>query len=169
MRPPASRVFRVLAGEAFRDAMRRRIVPVIAVVSLLSLVLVDGCTACGTPSVVQDGVPIELPTIAGWAALVIFGVLALWVIVLAGVLASDHLVEPLDDGSASLVLARPVGRSTFALTRLVGVLGITFVTGAVLLGGASLCFTGATEFPWIRRSGRGAPARSAPSPSQRSR
>jgi len=135
VRPPASRVFRVLAGEAFRDAMRRRIVPVIAVVSLLSLVLVDGCTACGTPSVVQDGVPIELPTIAGWAALVIFGVLALWVIVLAGVLASDHLVEPLDDGSASLVLARPVGRSTFALTRLVGVLGITFVTGAVLLGG----------------------------------
>jgi len=41
--------------------------------------------------------------------------------------------------------------------------------GPCCWGGASLCFTGATEFPWIRRSGRGAPARSAPSPSQRSR
>ena len=135
--PRASRVFRALAGEAIRDAMRRRIVPVIAVVSLLSLVVVDGCTACGTPSLTQDGVAIDLPSVAGWAGLVIFAVLALWVIVLAGVLASDHLAEPLSDGSASLLLARPVGRSTFALTRLVGVLVITFIAGVVLLGGSA--------------------------------
>ncbi|MFQ5417856.1 MAG: hypothetical protein ACE5FL_12520, partial [Myxococcota bacterium] len=63
---------------------------------------------------------------------------ALWVMVLGGVLASDHLTETLDDGSACLVLARPVGRATFVLARLAGALGITAVTGAVLLGGAAL-------------------------------
>jgi hypothetical protein len=57
--------------------------------------------------------------------------------VLAGILGSDHLAETLADGSASLVLARPVGRVTFALSRLAGVLAIAFVTGAVLLGGTT--------------------------------
>jgi len=145
--PSTSRVFQVLAGDAIRDAMRRRVVPVIAAVSLLSLVIVDGCTACGPPSVVQDGVAIQLSSVAGWAALVIFAVLALWVIVLAGVLASDHLAAPLDDGSASLVLARPVGRPTFALTRLVGVLAIAFLTGAVLLGGSAALLHGRHGVP----------------------
>jgi ABC-type transport system involved in multi-copper enzyme maturation permease subunit len=45
--------------------------------------------------------------------------------------------ETFDDGSASLVLARPVGRATFALSRLAGVLAIAFATGAVLLGGTT--------------------------------
>ena len=127
------RIFRALSGEAIRDALRRRIVPVIAAISLLSLFVVDGCTSCATPSIVQDGVAIEVPEVAGWAGAVIYSVLALWVIVLAGILASDHLVEPLSDGSASLVLARPVGRSTFALTRLVGLLTITTMTGLVVV------------------------------------
>jgi hypothetical protein len=130
-------VFRALAGEAVHDAVRRRIVPAIAAVSLLSLVVVDSCTSCGTPSIVQNGVPVELPEIAGWTGMVIFAVLSLWVMVLAGVLASDHLRETLADGSASLVLARPVDRATFALSRLAGVLVIVFVTGAVLLGGST--------------------------------
>jgi len=131
------RIFRALAGEAVHDAVRRRIVPAIAVVSLLSLVAVDSCTSCGTPSIVQNGVPVELPEIAGWTGMVIFAVLALWAMVLAGILASDHLAETLADGSASLVLARPVGRPTLALARLAGALAIAFVTGAVLLGGTT--------------------------------
>ena len=135
--PSASRVFRALTGEAVHDAVRRRIVPVIAVVSLLSLVVVDGCTACGAPAIVQDGVPVEIPEIAGWTGMVIFAVLGLWAMVLAGILASDHLAETLADGSAALVLARPVGRPAFALARLVGVLGIAFVMGVVLLGGTT--------------------------------
>jgi hypothetical protein len=87
---------------------------------------------------VRNGAEVDVANIAGWAGMVIFSVLALWVMVLAGVLATDHLTETLEDGSACLVLARPVGRSTFALARLAGVLGITAVTGAVLLGVATL-------------------------------
>jgi hypothetical protein len=135
--PESSRVFRALAGEAVRDAIRRRIVAAIAVVSLLSLLAVDGCTACGGPTLVQDGVEVQLPEVAGWAGMVIFAVLGLWSMVLAGMLASDHLAEPLSDGSAVLVLARPVGRSTFALARLVGALAIAFATAFVLLGGST--------------------------------
>ena len=74
MTPNRSRVFRALSGEAVRDAIRRRIVAAIAVVSLLSLLVVDGCTACGTPTIVQNGVPVQLPEVAGWAGLVIFAV-----------------------------------------------------------------------------------------------
>lgn len=130
-------IFPTLAGEAVSDAVRRRIVPAIAVVSLLSLLVVDSCTSCA-PTVTQNGVPIEVPEIAGWTGMVIFAVLALWAMVLAGVLGSDHLAETLSDGSASLVLARPVGRATFALSRLAGVLAIAFATGGVLLGGTTV-------------------------------
>ncbi len=52
---------------------------------------------------------------------------------LAGILASDHLAHPIFDGSATLILARPVGRSAYALTRLTGALAIALTTGAVLL------------------------------------
>ena len=138
MRASASRVFRALLGEAIHDAVRRRIVPVIAVVSLLSLMLVDGCTSCtSAPTIVQNGVSVEVPEVAGWAGMVIFAVLALWTMVLAGVLASDHLAEVLDDGTAPLVLSRPVSRASFASARLGGVLVIALVTGIVLLGGTT--------------------------------
>lgn len=137
MKPPGARTFWALMGEAVRDAVRRRIVPAIAVVSLLSLLVVDSCTSCATPVITQNGVAVELPEVAGWTGLVIFAVLALWAMVLAGILGSDHLAETLTDGSASLVLARPVGRATFALSRLAGALAIAFVTGAVLLGGTT--------------------------------
>jgi hypothetical protein len=136
MTPPGGRIFWALTGEAVRDAVRRRIVPAIAVISLLSLLMVDSCTSCA-PAISQNGVPVELPEIAGWTGMVIFAVLALWVMVLAGILGSDHLAETLSDGSASLVLARPVGRPVFALSRLSGALVIAFATGAVLLGGTT--------------------------------
>ena len=106
-------------------------------VSLLSLMMVDGCTSCASPTVVQDGVEVALPDVAGWTGMVIFTVLGLWTMVLAGVLASDHLAEVLADGTAPLVLSRPVSRGSFALARLCGVLLIAFVTGAVLLGGTT--------------------------------
>jgi ABC-type transport system involved in multi-copper enzyme maturation permease subunit len=136
MTPPGARIFWALTGEAVRDAVRRRIVPAIAVISLLSLLMVDSCTSCA-PAITQNGVSVELPEIAGWTGMVIFAVLALWVMVLAGILGSDHLAETLTDGSASLILARPVGRATVALSRLAGALAIAFVTGAVLLGGTT--------------------------------
>lgn len=60
-------------------------------------------------------------------------VLGLWTLILAGVLASDHLAEALEDGSATLSLARPVSRDSFALARLFGAVAIAVATGGVLL------------------------------------
>jgi hypothetical protein len=73
----------------------------------------------------------------------------LWTLLLAGFLASDHLAEPLADGSASLVLARPVGRSSFALARLAGALAIALVSGAVLLGGAGVLLHLRQGLAWL--------------------
>ncbi len=134
MRHAATRVFSELASEAFRDAMRRRIVPVIVVFALLSLLAVDSCTSCaGSSQIVRGGEQVPVHEISGWAGMLIFTVLSLWTMVLAGLLASDHLAETVFDGSANLILARPVRRSEFALARLAGALGIAYVTGAVVL------------------------------------
>ena len=129
--------FRALAGEAFADAIRRRIVPVIVVISLLSLMAVDGCTRCATGQLDVNGQVVPMADLAGWTGMVIFSALALWTMVLAGVVASDHLSHPLTDGSAALSLARPVSRNTFALSRLAGALAISYATGALLLGGTA--------------------------------
>ena len=134
MRPAATTVFCALAGEAFRDAMRRRIVPVVAVFALLSLLAVDSCTSCaGSSQIVENGTEVSTNDISGWTGMLIFTVLSLWTMVLAGLLASDHLAETVLDGSANLILARPVRRSEFALARLAGSLGIAYATGAVVL------------------------------------
>ena len=77
MNASAGRIFRALSSEAIRDGVRRRIVPVIAAVSLLSLALVDGCTSCAAPTIVSDGVSVDLPDVAGWTGFLIYSVLGL--------------------------------------------------------------------------------------------
>jgi ABC-type transport system involved in multi-copper enzyme maturation permease subunit len=133
-RPSTLRSFRILAAEALEDAVRRRVVAAIVAVSVLSLLGIDSCTSCAGGNLIVDGQPRALPQIAGATGLLTFSVLALWCMALATVLAAEHLVQTLDDGSASLCLARPVGRATFAFSRLAGALAIALVTGAVLLG-----------------------------------
>lgn len=130
----ALRGFAVLAMEAIQDAVRRRIVAAIAAVSVLSLLWIDSCTSCAGGDVVINGQTTELASVAGWTGALTYGVLALWSLVLAGVLAAEHLAQTLSDGSAVLCLARPVGRTHFALARLVGALTIALVTAALLLG-----------------------------------
>jgi hypothetical protein len=130
----AARSLGILSAEAVQDAIRRRVVAAIAVVSLLSLLGIDGCTRCAGASVVVDGQARELPQVAGATGLLTFTVLSLWCIALAGVLAAEHLRQTLEDGSAALCLARPVGRGTFAFARLAGALGIALATGVLLLG-----------------------------------
>ena len=44
--PSPARVFGLLAREALADATRRRIVPLIAAMALLSLFFVNTCTSC---------------------------------------------------------------------------------------------------------------------------
>lgn len=147
MRPSLLTQFRTLAGEAVLDAVRRRIIAAIAVVSVLSLMLVDTCTTCSGGELMVNGEVQEMASIAGWSGTVTFIVLGLWSIVLAGVLASEHLSQTLADGSATLTLARPVGRGTFAFARLAGALSIAFVTGAVLLGGTALFLAARSGLP----------------------
>jgi hypothetical protein len=125
-----------LAREALADALRRRIAAAVAVAALASVAMLDSCTSCA-PSVTVDGEVRELTELAGAAGLGTFVMLGLWVIALAGVLASDHLRATLEDGSALLSLARPVSRDSFALARLAGVLGLTLGAGAVVLGAAT--------------------------------
>lgn len=138
--PGALRVFQILAVEAVADAVRRRIVPVIVVLAVVSLFFIDSCTSC-SPTVIQNGQPVELSQLAGFAGVISIVSLGLWTLVLAGTLASDHLAEPLADGSANLVLSRPVSRGSFALTRLAGTLGLALLTGAVLLGTSGFLFS----------------------------
>ena len=148
MTPNASRVFSVLAREALADALRRRLVLAIAVASLLSLQAVNSCTSCGTATIVRDGQVVELPQVAGMGALTLMIACALWTLLLAGFLASDHLAEPLDDGSAALLLARPVGRGRFALARLAGALAIALASGAVLLLATGGLLHARQGLPW---------------------
>ena len=124
--------FALLSREALADATRRRIVPLIAVMALLSLLFVDSCTSC-SPEVTVQGQEVPLSGVSGLLGLVVMVVLGLWTQVLAGILASDHLAEPLADGSAALVLSRPVSRGAFALSRLAGTVLLALGTGAALL------------------------------------
>jgi hypothetical protein len=135
--------FATLAAEAIHDAVRRRIVAAIIVLCVLSLMGVDGCTSCagGELRIDSAGASLDeltsLADLAGASGAVLFTMLGMWIVVLAGILASDHLQQTLEDGSANLCLARPVGRGTFALARLAGALGVALSAGAVLLGTAT--------------------------------
>jgi hypothetical protein len=138
--PSTFQVLRILTAEAVADAVRRRIVPVIAGLALVSLFFLDSCTSC-SPTVTENGQQLELAQIAGFAGMISVVSLGLWSLVLAGVLAADHLAEPLSDGSANLVLARPVSRGAFASSRLGGTLGLAMLTAAVLLGASGVLFS----------------------------
>jgi ABC-type transport system involved in multi-copper enzyme maturation permease subunit len=140
------RAFALLAVEALRDAVRRRIAGAILVVCVLSVLMIDSCTGC-SPRIDVNGEVRELSELAGAAGIVTFVMLSLWIATLAGVLASDHLRETLEDGSAALALARPVGRGAFALARLAGALVLALGAGAVLLGSAGFLLATRQEVP----------------------
>ncbi len=129
------RGFALLAIEAARDALRRRFAVAIAVVLALSLLWVRSCTDFG--NVTFDQRAVDPALIAGFLAPVLFSLQALAVLLMAGVLASDHLARPLADGSSALWLARPVSRGAYAGARLAGALAVALGAGAVLLGGTA--------------------------------
>ena len=133
------RGFALLALEAARDALRRRFAVAIAIVLALSLLWVRSCTDFGPVTLNQQAVDPAL--IAGFLAPVLFSLQALAVLLIAGVLASDHLARPLAEGSSALWLARPVSRGAYAGARLAGTLAIALGAGAVLLGGTAALLT----------------------------
>ena len=126
----------LLTAEAVHDARRRRIVLVVLVVCIASLLMMNSCTSCSGELSVEGDVALPFD-ILGWAGVSLFCVIGLWVIVLAGLLAADHLTASLEDGSALLVLSRPVSRAEFAIARLLGALAVSVGAGAILLGGAT--------------------------------
>jgi hypothetical protein len=128
--------FLLLVAEAVGDAFRRRIAGGVAIAGLLSIAMLESCTGC-TPSINVNGEVRELVEVRGAFGFTTFLVPGLWGIALAGVLASDHLRATLDDGSAALSLSRPIRRESFALARLAGVMGVTGVAGAFVLGTAA--------------------------------
>lgn len=133
------RGFLLLSQEAARDALRRRFAVAVAVVLALSLLWVRSCTDFGNVSFNQRAVDPAL--IAGFLAPVLFSLQALAVLLIAGVLASDHLARPLAEGSSALWLARPVSRGAYAGARLAGTLAVALGAGAVLLGGTAALLT----------------------------
>lgn len=138
--------FGALLAEAIRDAVRRRIVAGVVIVCVLSVMMLDTCTSCGG-EVMINGEMRSVADIQGGLGGLTIVVLGLWVVVLAGVLAADHLRETLEDGSARMSLARPVARATFAFARLAGALSIALATGVVLLGAASALLAARSDLP----------------------
>jgi hypothetical protein len=126
--------FARLAVEALRDALRRRVVLVVGLFCLLALPAVRSCAQEAT-FLVQGQVldPGKTGVLIG---IVLMLTLAMAVVTLAGILAADELARPLDEGSALLWLARPVGRASYALARLSGAVGVAWGAGALLLGTA---------------------------------
>lgn len=129
--------WRALGVDALRDALQRRVVPVLVALCVLSLLAIDSCTSCAPAQIQINGVPQQLEGLPGGMGLLTLVVLGLWVISLAGILCADHLRNTLEEGYATLALARPVGRSSYAFARLAGALGVALSVGAVLLAAAS--------------------------------
>jgi ABC-type transport system involved in multi-copper enzyme maturation permease subunit len=137
MTPSPAAQLLALAAESFRDAVRRRVAVALLALSLLALLAVESCTSCGSGTVVLNGREVDGSRIFGWTGMLLYALLALWTVAISAALASDHLDQALSDGTAHLVLARPVGRGVFALARLAGALGVSLGAGAVLLGGSA--------------------------------
>ena len=89
-----------------------------------------------------EGGAIDPLALLAYAGIGGYLVLSLWIITLAGLLASDHLSETLQDGTALLILSRPVSRETFALSRLLGAWSVAMLAGSLLLGGTAAMLVG---------------------------
>lgn len=138
MTPSALSQLGALAAEAVADGVRRRVALALAILAVLSLFAVDSCTSCAEGTFVVDGTPVDGARLFGWTGMLLYGALGLWTVAISGALASDHLQQSLEDGTAQLVLARPVGRGVFALARLAGALAVSLGTGGILLAGTAL-------------------------------
>jgi ABC-type transport system involved in multi-copper enzyme maturation permease subunit len=128
--------FLLLWREALLDALRRKLVAAVAAACLLSLLVLDNCAGC-VPVAQVNGARVAAANLVPILGIVLIIVVGLWVVTLAGLLASDHLAQSLEDGHAAASLARPVRREEFAFARLAGALSVAFAALALLLGATS--------------------------------
>jgi ABC-type transport system involved in multi-copper enzyme maturation permease subunit len=131
----ALRVFRILAAEAFRDGLRRRLALAVAIVLVLGLASAQSCSQLGGNELTINEGRIDPRVVGGFVAPLLFAMQALSVLAIAGLVAADHLARPLAEGGAVLWLARPVSRATWVTARLTGALAVAAMSGFVLLGG----------------------------------
>ncbi len=129
------RAFGLLAIEALRDAVRRRLVIAIAVLTSVFLYGVQRCAS--SAELVVAGTDFDPDTVNLLLGSGLFFWLSLAVVNLAGLLATDSLAEPISDRSVVLWLARPVSRNTYATARLAGVLILVVAAAIALLGGVT--------------------------------
>ncbi len=134
MRAYFLRNLRLLTVDAVRDALRRRILFAVLLVCFFAVFALDQCTAFWNGSIIAQGQRVPLEHFGRAAALPIFSILSLALTLLAALLASDELTRPLESGAANLILARPVGRASYVLARLLGPLVVTWVIAVLLFG-----------------------------------
>lgn len=135
--PSRMRSFRLLATEALRDALRSRVALWAGLAGFLGLMLAERCTQ-GGGTLVLTGEPLDPALAARVFGPLLFALLALLGVTVAGLVAADALARPLAEGTVSGWLARPVSRSLYALARLGGVVALSVGAGALVLGGALL-------------------------------
>jgi hypothetical protein len=131
------RAFRLLAVQAARDALRRPLALAVLVVLAAALQAADACSGVGQVDLTWGERPLDRSIAAGLVAPLLFAFQGVAVVVIAGLLAADHLARPLAEGSAALWLARPVSRAAYAGARLAGALAVALGAGALLLGGTT--------------------------------
>ena len=128
------RRFALLSADAVRDGLRNRVGLFALGGALLVGLFADRCTGVSGGTFVLNGRPYDLTDGAKLVGPVLYGLCALLLVWVAGFLACDSLARPLSDGSAPLWLSRPVGRGTYALSRLAGCLGLGLGIAPALLG-----------------------------------
>lgn len=126
------RTFLRLAAEAVRDSVRSRAGLAVVVSAVLCLLVVDRCS--GVDAMIEHGGrTIDPSAFSRLLGPLLYGLVALFLVAAAGLVACDALARPIEDGTVSLWLARPVSRTTYALARLAGSMTLSGVVGGAVL------------------------------------
>ena len=129
----SARTLGLLAVDAVRDGLRNRVGLFAILVALCVGLFADRCTSFDAGSIVLNGREFDVADGARFVGPFVFATCALLLTLIAGFVASDALARPLSEGTAPLWLARPVGRTSYALSRLAGALGLSLAAGAAVL------------------------------------
>ena len=120
-----------IAKVGLRECVRHRGIYVIVLMALIFIFLGKGCNA-GT--VKGGGIFFDQTSLQRMAMSVAFHGIGFWSMMLCGLVAAGVLTKELEDGTAVMVLCRPVGRASFVAGKLLSVLIISLITLFVLAG-----------------------------------
>lgn len=142
------RVFALLATDALRDALRSRVGIGVLLLGVLLVLGVDRCTGVPADTITWNGRELPASVVGTIFGPLLFLVLSFVLVAAAALIASDALARPVDDGSASLWLARPIGRGTYALSRLTGGLVLMALVAVGVLGLATALLAARYGLDW---------------------